>query len=453
MALKSPLSLIAGAPATPPGASTGPRAPLSRVAAGTFVLRVCHLGLTFLIGLALARLLGAGGYGAFAYAISWVTLLVVPAQLGFNKLLVREVAGSLAKGDWAHLRGIVRLADGLVLAVALIAAGLAVGLSYWLPVGDAQMAGCFRLGMALLPLMALVHIKRATLEGLHRVRTGQLPEMVIHPLALLTLVVLGWAWLGPGLTARLALTAAVVAVGLAALVAAVAVHQLLPREATAQPPRYAFRAWLSSALPFMAIGAMTVITNRTDVVMLGLLRGAADAGVYEIAVRLARLVPFALFVLNSVVAPQLAQFHAEGQHASMQRTLTRAAHWSLALALPAAVVFWVAGEVVLGIFGPAFAGGYMALAILAGGQLVNVAAGCSGHTLMMGQRERDAAYALVLAVMLNVSLNLALIPPYGIEGAAVATSISLVVWKLLMVRQVVRRLGLNPTALAWGARS
>jgi len=450
VASKLALASIAGKRASPPCDAGGAARPsLKRVAGGTFALRLAHLGLTFLTGLLLARLLGADGYGAFAYAIAWVTLLVMPAQLGFNKLLVREVAACLAREDWAHLRGILRFADGLVLAAATAAALIAVGISYWLPASDPQMLACFRLGMALVPLMAWLQIKRATLEGLERVRTGQVPETLIQPLLLLGLIALGWAMLGERFSATLALVAALVAVALAALVSAVATHRLLPAQVRSSPPRFAPRGWLVAALPMMAVGTMAILTNRTDVVMLGLMRGAADAGVYEISGRLARLVPFALFAINSTVAPRLAQLSSEHRYDAMQTTLTRCARGAFTFALPVALAFLLLGDLMLGIFGPAFPRGHLALAILAAGQLVNVAAGSSGHTLLMAGREKDALPALVLAVIANVALNVALIPPYGMAGAAIATASSLILWNLLLIRRLAHGFRLNPTILSW----
>ncbi|MGH1488406.1 MAG: polysaccharide biosynthesis C-terminal domain-containing protein [Acidimicrobiales bacterium] len=69
----------------------------------------------------------------------------------------------------------------------------------------------------------------------------------------------------------------------------------------------------------------------------------------------------------------------------------------------------------------------MALAILACGQFINTAAGLVGELLAMSGRELRLLQATGASAVCNVGLNLLLIPRMGIEGAAVATLVSLVV--------------------------
>ncbi len=69
-------------------------------AAGTFLLTATFAGLSFVISIVLARLLGAEGYGAYAYAISWVTFLITPALFGLDTLIVRQIAVYVTHEKW-----------------------------------------------------------------------------------------------------------------------------------------------------------------------------------------------------------------------------------------------------------------------------------------------------------------------------------------------------------------
>lgn len=60
--------------------------------------------------------------------------------------------------------------------------------------------------------------------------------------------------------------------------------------------------------------------------------------------------------------------------------------------------------------------------------------------------ERDTAWGLTAAVMLNVPMNLALIPVFGMSGAAGATAATFVFWNAVLATRVYRRLGIRPTA-------
>jgi O-antigen/teichoic acid export membrane protein len=98
--------------------------------------------------------------------------------------------------------------------------------------------------------------------------------------------------------------------------------------------------------------------------------------------------------------------------------------------------------------GPEFADAHVALAILCVGQLVNAGCGFTGVILEMTGRELDATIGVATGLFTNIVLNAALIPGFGISGAAVATAAGLLVWNLMLVWAIRRRLGIRVTALA-----
>ena len=106
----------------------------------------------------------------------------------------------------------------------------------------------------------------------------------------------------------------------------------------------------------------------------------------------------------------------------------------------------------MGLFGQEFVSGSPALIILSGAQLVNAAAGSVGLTLMMTGHERSTAYGLFVSAVVNVVLNAVLIPQFGVVGAAVATATSTILWNVLLIIEVYRKLGIDSTAFGAGLR-
>ena len=86
---------------------------LLRDGVGTFVLKGVNAGFTFLSTVLLARLLGAEGYGLYAYALALVTLVGTPVHTGLPILVVRQTASGMASGQYnlvrAHGCGLRRL--------------------------------------------------------------------------------------------------------------------------------------------------------------------------------------------------------------------------------------------------------------------------------------------------------------------------------------------------------
>ena len=102
----------------------------------------------------------------------------------------------------------------------------------------------------------------------------------------------------------------------------------------------------------------------------------------------------------------------------------------------------------LWLFGEAFTVAYPVMFVLMIGLLVKASFGPVEYMLSMAGEERACAGALAIAVAGNITLNLVLIPPYGIMGAAAATAISTSLATVLMARLVSARLGVRSFVLA-----
>jgi len=166
-----------------------------------------------------------------------------------------------------------------------------------------------------------------------------------------------------------------------------------------------------------------------------------------VANREARLIVFILMSVNAALAPTVSILYTSKEMECLQRVVTKSARMTLILSLPVAVGLILFSKWALLIFGHEFTRGNIALAILSLGQLINAAAGSVGMLLVMTGHERDTAVGIGISTVLNVTLNAFLIPWRGIEGAAIATSSSMILWNLLLGIKVYKRLGIDPTAL------
>jgi len=254
----------------------------------------------------------------------------------------------------------------------------------------------------------------------------------------------------------LALTAAT-AMGLHALAAAIAfglgawlLWRVRPREVASRPaPIYAARAWTASAWPLALTSGLQAINAQVGILLLGLFAASEAVGIYKVAVAVATLIAFGLRAVNLVVMPYFARLHAQGDMARLQRLVTQSARAILALAVPVTLVFVLFAEQFLALaFGPEYAAGHTALAILAVGQLVNAGMGSVGILLNMTGHERDTLRGVAIAAVANVVLGLVLIPLFGLKGAALATAATLVIWNLLLRQAVWRRIRIETLAFS-----
>jgi O-antigen/teichoic acid export membrane protein len=421
---------------------------LLRDVTSTFGLKVAYSGLNFALGVVLARLLGATGFGAYNYAIAWMSLLNTLAVLGLDKLLVREIAICHAKSEWGRMRGLLRWTSGVVLCTACSLALLVAAFTCLLAGRlNPLVLTTFWIALLLLPFLALMKLRQAVMQGLLHVVSGQVAEMLLFPLLLLGAVGGAHLLLGHGLTASWAMGMNVLVASITFLIGTVLLNRAIPRKAREAVPIYQTTVWRQSALPILFSTVLQIVNGRLDTLLLGAIKGAGAVGIYSVAARWGELLTFFLSTLLPALAPRIASLHTTGDREGLQRVVTRCARMTLLCSLPIVIVLLGGSHWLLLLYGPTFTQGQTALIILSIGQLCNVLVGPVGWLLLMTGHERDTVTSLVASVTVNAGLNLGLTPHMGLEGAAIASASSIITWNTLMAFFVYKRLGVHSTVL------
>ena len=217
-----------------------------------------------------------------------------------------------------------------------------------------------------------------------------------------------------------------------------------PARSKREPAVFRTRVWAAAAFPLALVSGIEIINQNIDILLLGVLRNVEEVGLYRVVVQVSIFVTFGLSVVDMVMAPEFARLSGTGKFKELERVARLSAAATLALAAPVVVIFVLFGEELLSLaFGSSYGAGSAALAILALGQLVNALTGSVGLLLNMSGNERDTLRAGAAAVLVNVAMNLVLIPPFGLVGAAIATSLSLALWNVILWRYVRLRLGIS----------
>ncbi|MDD3622603.1 MAG: flippase [Methanofollis sp.] len=171
-----------------------------------------------------------------------------------------------------------------------------------------------------------------------------------------------------------------------------------------------------------------IVFSYADTILIGYFMTDADVGVYQIAFQFTTAAAFTTTALRTTLYPKISRWHAEGHSTWISNALSRAFTYSLILAVPVAVGGWVLGEHLLYFFyGAGFAEGTVVLSILLLVQVINVFMYLQTMALNAINRPRESFYATGTAAVVNITLDLALIPLIGIEGAAIATLVTMLV--------------------------
>jgi O-antigen/teichoic acid export membrane protein len=383
-----------------------------RVAFNTTVQLVARLGAIALALVSFAlvtRYLGVEGFGEYALVLAFLALLVPISDVGLTAIGVRELA--------AHRDEEERLVGnllGLRLAVALTAAVLLVAVSPLFPYSDRVESG---LRLAAIGLFALVlsGLPLIVFQSRERLELSALVDFATAATTLLFVVIATRADLGFN-----ALILATVLAGFAAVAVgfgfASRLLRLRPRLDQARA-----KALLAAALPVGVFLMFSVAQLRIDTVMLSLLKQVDDVGVYGAAYRFLEQALFFPGLFMAAVYPILATQIAN-RDPGLQLAIDKSLTFLLATAIPlAAGSFVLAPDIIRLLAGEDFADSIEPMRILAFAAVFAFTTALFSSLLVLLERQRQLLVLVVIAFVLNVALNLILIPPFSYVGAASAS--------------------------------
>lgn len=423
-----------------------------RALSGSFLVQMGGMAIAFVSSWLLVRLTTTEQYGMYVYALSVVGLLGGMAAAAFDDLSVRQVAAYQSQQKYQLLLGIIKAGAAVTLGLSF----LFVLILYTVPQSIAQNQHYFSqnknlllLSAILLPLWALTQWGQALLRGSKFVVYSQLPDALIRPILFLLLVILGNFVCQIPSDANTLLIRYTIAAVLSLLICLWWINKKVFGAMPPNTPKahYDTYNWSKAAGVFFLISSLNLINLRTDVLAIGGLLPSTDLAYYNIGAKLSELLKMAFVVSNMVFAPLIAHHFAQQNTTALQRLATRSAWLSVGISLPLVLLLLLLGKPILMWWGSPFATAYAAMMVLCAGQMFNLGCGLSGNLLAMTGNERWIFVSIIVSTIVNVGLNLWLIPQHGILGAAYATTISTVLKNLIWVIVVYNKLGINATIL------
>lgn len=416
----------------------------------SMVLRFGGILLQFVSSVLAARLLGVEAFGAFTYAFVWTALIGILLALGLGQLSIREIPGYLARGEMSELVGLLAtivvtmLVTGVLTAIGLAAlqrSGILALEPGWGPV------------TAVTIIQGLVIVLMGLLNGFQRIVTSQvLGSITSQTLYLAVLIAVTVA--GISITPRDLFDIYFVTALPAAILMVIALTRALRHsEVSIVRPSLTLRPWFIASIPMLLTGYAGLLQSNLDILMVGSLLGDYETGLYRAAARGAALVTIAHTVSVQVLGPMLSRALAQKREHDAQTLLSYGALMSAAAGGIVFLVLYLESEFYLGLFGKEFVAGTHALHILLFGQIASFMTGAVGILLILLHRERLVLLVNVIGIGMNFTLNALLIPRIGIEGAAIATAISLAFVNSTLLAVVFYQKRFDPTLLALARRA
>lgn len=186
------------------------------------------------------------------------------------------------------------------------------------------------------------------------------------------------------------------------------------------------------SFPLLFSGFLASIVRFIDIIMIGFFRSASEVGIYNVALSTSYLMVIIPTSIMSLFLPIITEKYGKKSYKDIKEISKKVARWILTLNL-IIFVFIIAfsQEILKLVFGQEYILGNSSLIILSVGYLIFSFVHIHSSYLLMIKKTKITLLINIIMALLNVILNLYLIPKYGIIGGAVATSISLTVSYLL----------------------
>lgn len=384
---------------------------------------------------AMTHMVPRSTFGIFVVVFTLATFLSQLTKLGLDGVLLRFLPAYRTQHERHLAAGLaifsfwVPAAVGLVCALLLIlfASPLARGVfhseAYATPLREAAL---------IIPLNGLQSVILNGLQAIKVFRWQVYVGKVIEPVV--TLVMLTVFYL-LGFRLEALIFAYIAGIGLSVVVGRVAFHRQAGRLIRAAP-QYATATWMRFGAA-MLFNVMTIaVIQSTDVLGLGAFDSTSQVSLYGAADRIGSLIAMPFFALSIIFSPMIAEMYTRGELPQLERMFALVTRWSLAVSWPVGLCCVIFSAPILGVFGKGYAAGSVALIVLAAGSLVNAGTGPVSNMLVMTSRLRVLWFNTFVRVTTNIVLVVLLIPRFGILGAALASSLTVVILNLVGLAEV-----------------
>lgn len=409
------------------------------------VVKLLSIPLSLLVSIVLARQLGPDLFGQYAYIIAIIPILTLPVTGGLPQLLVRSIASYAHSNNKEKMKGIIIFSYFWAFAFSLIVITTVFFFARYFV--EYERLSSLKLAVWLVPIFSFIAITAGIIKGFNRPVVVDIIQQALQPaLILLCLCFTGFYSV---LVINNVFYIQIIVGCLCVFIFTYSLMTIIKKQNLSVTAFYQIKVWLKSLLPFSLIVLANTFNTQIGILVLGIYSPSEAIAGLRIAERGVQFVAMSLAIINSVTAPYIVRLYKDNNIQDLQVLAKNIARGALAIALPIVIIFIVFGKYIIEtIFGIEYVIlSYLPLVILSIGQLFNMYCGAVGNLLSMSGNAALTLKGQIIALMISISACFLLVPLYGAIGAAVAVSLGLISWNIILLRAVKKVLNINASAI------
>ncbi|MFO0752357.1 MAG: flippase [Thermodesulfovibrionales bacterium] len=397
----------------------------------SLLFKVFGMALGYAFTLLITRTYGARTMGVFTLFVTVLNIVSIVGRLGFDTALLKFIAEYASRGrmDLArdvYLKSVKAIVPvGLALSLLLYFSSPSIAVHLF---GKEYLGPYFQAASFAVVPFSLLSVTAESLRGLKKIKEYSFVQDMAVSLLATALLALSFLFTRE---AFMPFVVYLISIAVAFVLSLFLWLRKIPAAPAGSGEKVELKAVLHVSLPILVSGSLYLFMGWVDKIILGVYAPESDVGIYNIALKVSTLTSLSLLAVNSIAAPQFAQCYGSGDTEGLRKIAqqsTRLIFWSSA---PVLALFFFFPSFTLGLFGPEFRAGAAALLMLTFGQFVNAFSGSVGYLLQMTGRQRVFQNVMLFTVAANLTLNLTLVPRYGMNGAAFATMCSVILLNMV----------------------
>ena len=419
---------------------------LLKSASATTIVRASGMAMGIFISIFLGRIIGADGLGIINLSNQIVVILLLISLLGFPTVVMKEVSIGVSRKDWHHVNSIMctsLLVNGIVGSLIILASYLLIPYFVIHVFDEPKLLMPLTIALIAMFFQIFSRIFSAGVRGYDKIWQSSLVDNA------LSLYIVGLVLLFQFIfNYKISIITVAWSYAVSRIIVALSIGfywQNIKHKSVGN--NFMFKTIFKVALPLLLVDATRIVSSSIDSIMIGSFINTEAVGLYSIALRIAFVSSFFLQIANAVISPKVASMYANGKIKELEPLIQNIFRLLTALAIIFLGVIFFYGKSILSIWGYEFQSAYYPLVFLSLGQTVSVSVGCVGLIMMLCGQEKLWGLIVISSAFLNIMLNYFLIKFIGINGAAIATSTTMIIVNIIGFVMVKKRIGIQTIKL------
>lgn len=191
-----------------------------------------------------------------------------------------------------------------------------------------------------------------------------------------------------------------------------------------------YKELIVKSYPMAISGMAFFLIMSFDIFFIKKYHGNEAVAYYATAMKIITILSMIIISVNINVSTKIAEYYASQNIIELRKTIKNSTRLIFFICFPLVVLICLFSETILKFFGQGYEGASSALILLMVGQGVTAAFGATPIYLNMTGRQALYQYILIGAVLVDLILNMVLVPVYGMLGAAIAFTGCSIFWIL-----------------------